>query len=317
MPNKALSNTDPDPKESFYMSSCLTSSWLLLALVIAMLSCLFILAWPSIQKFGLPFIWSTAWSPPTNEFGALPIILGTLITAVMAAIIAAPTAFCVAVLLTHITSPMISAIISRLIEFMAAIPSIIYGIWGLFILAPFLSEHIYIHIMNFASNIPVLNFIFKGIPVGTTLMTATLVLVLMIFPLICAMMRDVIASIPPLVVEASYGVGLTRAQIVWHIFLHYARAGLLGSVVLGLGRALGETMAVTFVIGNAHDMPQGMLMPGTTISATIANEFTEATTHLYQSALIELGLILFVISIIVLMISRNIMKHRVTRGGSQ
>jgi phosphate transport system permease protein len=184
------------------------------------------------------------------------------------------------------------------------------------VLVPLLSQHVFTHLIGHFSNVPILSFVFNGVPVGTTLLTAGVVLAVMIFPLITAMMRDVLGTIPALVIEASFGVGLSRLQVVRRIYIRYARAGLLGSIVLGMGRALGETMAVTFVIGNAHGMPQGLMVPGTTISATIANEFTEAMGKLYISSLVQLGLILFIIAFICLLISRRILKHSLTRGGS-
>lgn len=303
--------------DRLYRLSCQAAACMPLFLLATLIICMLWMSWPSLRAFGWHFLVSTSWNPSANDFGALPIIVGTLLSSVLALIIAVPSAFCVAILLVMMLPKSLSVILSRLIETMAAIPSIIYGLWGLFVLAPFLSTHVYPHWVNGFSSWPVVSFIFRGIPIGTTLFTAGIVLALMVFPLIASMMRDVIAAIPPLVSEASFGVGLSRYQVVRRIYIHYARAGLLGSIVLGLGRALGETMAVTFVIGNAHGMPQGLLMPGTTISSTIANEFTEAMGQLYISSLIELGLILFVIALISLVISRQIMRHSLIRGGSQ
>lgn len=303
--------------DRLYRLFCQSAACLPLFLLVILVMCMVWMSGPSLKAFGWHFLVSSAWNPSTNDFGAFAIILGTLLTSLLALIIAVPSAFCVAILLVMILPKTFAVILSRLIETMAAIPSIIYGLWGLFILAPFLSEHVYPHWANAFSSWPVVSFVFRGIPIGTTLLTAGIVLALMIFPLIASMMRDVIAAIPSLVSEASFGVGLSRFQVVRCIYIHYARAGLLGSIVLGLGRALGETMAVTFVIGNAHGIPQGLLMPGTTISSTIANEFTEAMGELYVSSLIELGLILFVIALISLVISRQIMRHSLIRGGSQ
>lgn len=302
--------------DRYYRWFCQFSACLPLILIIALISSMVYMSWPSIKAFGLHFLYATNWNPATQSFGALPILIGTLISTCLALILAVPTAFCVAVLLIMVVPKNVALVLSRMVETMASIPSIIYGLWGLFVLAPLLSRHVFVHLIGHFSTVPILSFIFNGVPVGTTLLTAGIVLAVMIFPLTTAMMRDVLGAIPALVTEASFGVGLSRLQVVRRIYIRYARAGLLGSIVLGMGRALGETMAVTFVIGNAHGMPQGLMMPGTTISATIANEFTEAMGKLYVSSLVQLGLILFVIALFCLLISRWILRQSLTRGGS-
>jgi phosphate transport system permease protein len=189
--------------------------------------------------------------------------------------------------------------------------------WGMFVLVPLMMNHVQPPLINFFSNIPGLNYIFGGIPSGLGIFTAGIILAIMIIPLISSMMRDVLNHVPDLILEASYGVGATRFEVVRHVLVSYARAGLLGGVILGLGRALGETMAVTFVLGNSPVLPAGLFMPGTTISASIANEFQNAMGHLYPSALLELSLILFVITLITLIISRFFLTRATTRGGSQ
>ena len=288
-----------------------------MVIMIGLIGALLMLAYPSIRHFGFHFFVSGAWNPVTQDFGAVNVILDTLITAVLAVLITVPASFFTAIFIVRLLPPTVSTWFSRLIELMAAIPSIIYGIWGLFAFGPFLAGRVYPFLIGLFASVPVLNRVVTGLPIATTLLTASVILSFMIYPLITSMMRDVIGSIPPNLTEAAYSVGLTRWQMVRSIYVHYTRSGLLGSVVLGLGRALGETMAVTFVIGNAHGDFQGLLMPGSTIASSIANEFTEATSALYQSALVELALILLLISFITLFVSRYILSHQNTRGGTQ
>ena len=289
----------------------------LIVLIFGILISLIVLSLPSIRAFGLHFLYSTAWDPVKEHFGALVEIVGTLVTALIAIIIAVPLSFGIALLVIEILPSGIAAVLARIIELMAGIPSIIYGMWGLFCLAPFLAKHVQPWLIAHTQHIPILNFIFGGLPIGFGIFTAGIILAIMIIPLISSVMRDVLSSIPELLKEAAYGVGATRWEVVKHILVPYTRAGMLGGIILGLGRALGETMAVTFVVGNSHKLFTALFMPGTTISATIANEFTEATGKLYPSALMQLGLILFVITFIVLAISRRLLHNARTSGGVQ
>jgi phosphate transport system permease protein len=289
----------------------------LIVIIAGILLSLVIISWPSIQKFGLPFLWSTDWNPVTGQFGALVEIAGTIATSLIAIIIAVPLSFGIAILIIEILPPKPALIIARTVELMAGIPSIIYGMWGLFVLAPFLAAHIQPWLISHCAHIPVLNYLFGGLPIGFGIFTAGLILAIMIIPLISSVMRDVLASVPELLREAAYGVGATRWEVVTHVLLPYTRSGMLGGVILGLGRALGETMAVTFVVGNSHKLFTGLFMPGSTISATIANEFAEATGKLYPAALMELGLILFIITFIVLALSRRLLRKVKSSGGTQ
>lgn len=272
---------------------------------------------PAIKKFGLGFLINRQWNPVTQNFGAFPAIIGTLLSSAIALIIAIPVSFGIAVLISQMLPRWAANTLARIVELMAGIPSIIYGMWGLFFLAPFMAQYIQPTLINTFANVPVLNYIFGGMPIGISIFTAGIILAVMIIPLISSMMRDVLNNVPDLIQEAAYGVGATRCEVIYHVLVSYARAGLFGGIILGLGRALGETMAVTFVIGNSHAMPSGLFMPGTTISASIANEFTEATGKIYPAALLELSLILFVITLITLIISRYFLSHSTTRGGSQ
>ena len=289
----------------------------LILLVFAVLISLLILSFPSIRQFGLHFLYSTAWDPVKQQFGALVDIIGTLTTSLIAVLIAVPLSFGIAILTVEILPSIPAIILARLIEIMASIPSIIYGMWGLFSLAPFLAKHIQPWLIAHSQPIPILNFIFGGMPIGFGIFTAGIILAIMIIPLISSVMRDVLASVPSLLKEAAYSTGATRWEVIKYILLPYTRAGLLGGIILGLGRALGETMAVTFVVGNSHKLFTALLMPGTTISATIANEFTESTGKLYPAALMELGLILFMITFIILAISRSLLHRAKTSGGVQ
>jgi phosphate transport system permease protein len=289
----------------------------LILLIVAILFSLILLSAPSISAFGFHFLWNSAWDPVHEDFGALVAVLGTLVTSVIAIIIAVPLSFGIAVIIIEVLPPRLGTILARIVELMAGIPSIIYGMWGLFSLAPFLAVHVQPWLIEHCQHIPVLNFVFGGVPIGFGIFTASIILAMMIIPLVSSVMRDVLASVPTLLKEAAYGVGATRLEVVKHILVPYTRAGMLGGVILGLGRALGETMAVTFVVGNSHKLFTALFMPGTTISASIANEFTEATGTLYPSALMELGLILFVITFIVLSISRRFLSKAPKSGGTQ
>lgn len=291
---------------------------LLIALFVVLFVHLIFLSWPSIHHFGLAFLWHDTWSPAKNQFGALPAILGTFISATLSIVIAVPISVGIAVLITQMLgNSMMGKIVARLIELLAGIPSIIYGMWGLFVLAPFLAQHIQPWLIDHFQSIPILNFFFGGLPIGVGIFTASIVLAIMVIPLISSMMRDIIAEVPKELLESVYAVGATRWEVMRNVIFPYIRAGLLGSIILGFGRALGETMAVTFVIGNSHQLFNALFLPGTTISATIANEFNEASGHLYPAALMELGLILFFITFIIISISRYLLRQAKTRGGSQ
>jgi len=259
---------------------------------------------PALQAFGLNFLIEERWNPVTEKFGALAPIYGTLVTSFIAMLIAVPVGLLIAVFLTELCPMWLRRPIGIAIELLAGIPSIIYGIWGLFVFAPFLQETLQPSLIAVFGNIPVLSALFAGPPYGIGILTAGLILAIMVLPFVTSISRDVFDAVPTVLKEAAYGIGCTTWEVVRYVVLPYARVGVIGGVMLGLGRALGETMAVTFVIGNAHRVSSSLLAPGTTISATIANEFTEAVGDLYTSSLIALGLILFVITFIVLAIAR-------------
>lgn len=268
------------------------------------------------QTFGLNFFITESWNPVTEKFGALAPISGTLITALIAMLIAVPIGLGAAIFLTELCPMSLRRPIGVAIELLAGVPSIIYGIWGLFVFAPFLQAHVQPALISAFGSVPVLSSLFAGPPYGIGVFTAGLILAIMVLPFITAVSRDVFETVPQMLKESAFGIGCTTWEVIRSVVIPYTRVGLLGGVMLGLGRALGETMAVTFVIGNAHRISASILAPGTTISATIANEFTEATGDLYTSSLIALGLILFIITFIVLALARLLLMRLEKSAGS-
>ncbi|OBS53329.1 MULTISPECIES: phosphate ABC transporter permease subunit PstC [Methylosinus] len=271
---------------------------------------------PAIRAFGLGFLTTESWNPVTEKFGAVAPIYGTLVTSTIAMIIAVPLGLGIAIFLTELCPHALRRPIGVAIELLAGIPSIIYGIWGLFVLAPFLQQHVQPALISLTGDIPVLSSLFAGPPYGIGMLTAGFILAIMVLPFITSISRDVFDTVPPVLKEAASGVGCTTWEVMRYVVIPYTRVGVIGGVMLGLGRALGETMAVTFVIGNAHRVSSSLLAPGTTISATIANEFTEAVGDVYTSALIELGLILFVITFFVLAAARFMLMRIEQKSGA-
>ncbi|MFO1163182.1 MAG: phosphate ABC transporter permease subunit PstC [Reyranellaceae bacterium] len=269
---------------------------------------------PALGAYGFGFFTTEVWNPVTEQFGALAPIYGTLVTSAIAMLIAVPVGLMVAFFLTELCPPLLRRPIAIAIELLAGIPSIIYGIWGLFVFAPFLQKHFQPFIIDVFADVPVLDGLFAGPPYGIGMLTAGLILAIMVLPFVTSISRDVFEAVPAVLKEAAYGVGCTTWEVFRHVILPYTRVGVLGGFMLGLGRALGETMAVTFVIGNAHKVSASLFAPGTTISASIANEFTEAVGDLYTSSLIALGLILFLITFIVLAIARYMLMRLQSRG---
>jgi phosphate transport system permease protein len=270
-------------------------------------------ALPALQKFGFGFVVNGAWNPVTENFGALAPVYGTLVTSLIAMLIGIPVAFGVALFITELCPKWLKRPLGTMIELLAAIPSIIYGIWGLFVLAPFIQQYVEPALIGTLGKIPGLGMLFAGPPLGIGVLTAGFILAIMVLPFIASVMRDVFETVPPMLKESAYGIGATTSEVVWRVVLPYTRIGVVGGVLLGLGRALGETMAVTFVIGNSHHINASILQPGTTISAALANEFTEAVGDIYQSSLIALGFILFLITFIVLAAAK-LMLLRLQKG---
>lgn len=270
---------------------------------------------PSIKKFGLSFLYVDDWNPPLEIYGAMAPIYGTLATSIIALIIAVPIGLGIAIFLTEICPPALRRPIGIAVELLAGIPSIIYGIWGLFIFAPWFQRTLQPAIIAIFGPIPILSDLFAGPALGIGVLTAAIILSIMILPFITAICRDVFETVPAVLKESAYGLGSTRWEVVWNVVIPYARVGVIGGVMLALGRALGETMAVTFVVGNAQRLSVSLMQPGTTISATIANEFAEATDGMSQAALVELGLLLFVLTFIVLAIARVLLWRLELKAG--
>ena len=250
-----------------------------------------------------------------EDFGALVPIFGTLVTSAIAMAIAIPVSFGIALFLTELSPPWLRRPLGTAIEMLAAIPSIIYGMWGLFVFAPLFQEHVQPLLVGTLGKVPGLGVLFEGPPMGIGMMTAGIILAVMVIPFITAVMRDVFELVPPLLKESAYGLGSTTWEVTWRVVLPYTKVGVIGGIMLGLGRALGETMAITFVIGNAHRLSASLFAPGNSIASALANEFTEAVGDLYTSALIELGLILFLITTIVLACAKLLLMQLAKQEG--
>ncbi|MER8730921.1 phosphate ABC transporter permease subunit PstC [Mesorhizobium sp. M1227] len=277
---------------------------------------LFAGSWQALSSFGFSFLTTESWNPVTEKFGALAPIYGTLVTAAIAILIAVPIGIGIAIFLTELCPRPLRRPIGIAVELLAGIPSIIYGIWGLFVFAPFLQTTIQPFIINIFHGVPGLSSLFAGPPYGIGLLTSALILAIMVLPFITSITKDVFDTVPAVLKESAYGIGCTTWEVTRRVVIPYTRIGIMGGVMLGLGRALGETMAVTFVIGNAHRISASLFAPGTTISATIANEFTEADGDLYTSSLVALGLILFVITFLILAAARYMLMRIDARTGA-
>jgi len=267
------------------------------------------------QTFGWGFLTTEQWDVPASQFGALVPIFGTLVTAGIAMLIAVPVSLGVAVFLTEVAPAWLRGPVSAAIELLAGIPSIIYGMWGLFVLAPALSEHVYPWIDEHLGVMPVVGPLFAGPPLGIGMLTAGLVLAIMIIPFISSVMREVFLTVPNRLKESAYALGSTTWEVVWDVVVPYTRSAVIGGIFLGLGRALGETMAVTFVIGNAYNVSASLLEPGTSIASTIANEFGEAVDPVHKSTLLALGFLLFVLTFIVLSLAKLMLMQLKRREG--
>ena len=266
----------------------------------------------AISEFGLGFLTSQEWNPVTQEFGALSSIYGTLVSTVIAMMLAVPMSIVIALFLVELAPPLLSKVVGYAIELLAAIPSIIYGMWGLFVFAPFMADHVQTPLGEHLGFIP----LFQGPPMGIGLLTSGIILALMILPFVSAVMRDVFRMVPPVLKEAGHGMGATTWEVTYDIVVKYGISGLVGACFLGLGRAIGETMAITFVIGNNHNISPSLFEAGNSIASTLANEFTEAFEPLYLHALVELGLILFMITFVIQVIAQIWLKRIHTRMGA-
>ena len=269
----------------------------------------------SLEKYGVAFLWREDWDPVREQFGALVPIYGTLLTSFIALAIGVPVSFGIALFLTELSPPWLKRPLGTAIELLAAIPSIIYGMWGLFVFTPLFQAHPQPWLIGTLGGVPGLGVLFEGPPLGISMLTAGLILSIMVIPFITAVMRDVFELVPPMLKESAYALGGTTWEVVWRVVLPFTKVGVVGGIMLGLGRALGETMAVTFVIGNAHRLSASLMAPGNSIASALANEFTEAVGDLYFASLIELGLILFAITTVVLAASKLLLSRLARREG--
>jgi len=285
-------------------------AFLVFSLLAAIVVSLAIGAAPSIRHFGVDFLWTEEWDPVREEFGALVPIVGTLATSAIALAIAIPVSFGIAMFLTELSPVWLRRPLGTAIEMLAAIPSIIYGMWGLFVFAPLVQQYVQPPLKSWFAGVPGIGILFSGPPMGIGLLTAGIILAVMVIPFITAVMRDVFELVPPMLKESAYGLGSTTWEVVWKVVLPFTKVGVIGGIMLGLGRALGETMAVTFVIGNMNQLNSlSVFEAANSITSTLANEFAEAGAGLHQASLMYLGLVLFLITFVVLSISKLLLAR--------
>jgi phosphate transport system permease protein len=290
---------------------------LVLMLLLSIIAALGYAALPALTKFGPHFFVSNVWNPVTSEFGALAPIYGTLVTSAIALAIGVPVSFGIAVFLTEMCPAVLRRPLGTAVELLAAIPSIIYGMWGLFVFAPFFADHIQPMLARALGDVWLIGALFQGAPTGLGVLTAGIILAVMVIPFIASVMRDVFEIVPPVLKESAYGLGCTTWEVVRNVVLPYTRIGVVGGIMLGLGRALGETMAVTFVIGNAYRIRASLFEPGNSIASALANEFNEAADPIHRGALIALGLVLFVLTLLVLAASRLLIARLARQEGAR
>lgn len=286
------------------------AAWLTLLLLVGILLSLIQGAWPAISKYGLSFLTSTTWDPVQEEFGGLVMVYGTLMTSIIALVIAVPVSFGIALFLTELSPAWLKRPLGTAIELLAAVPSIVYGMWGLLVFGPILSTYVQQPLQSLLSGVPYLGALVSGPPVGIGILSAGIILAIMIIPFIASVMRDVFEVTPPLLKESAYGLGATTWEVMSKVVLPYTKAGVIGGIMLGLGRALGETMAVTFVIGNMNQLDSlSLFQAANSITSALANEFAEAGAGLHQAALMYLGLVLFFITFVVLSCSKLLLAR--------
>jgi phosphate transport system permease protein len=301
--------------DKLFRATTMFFAFLVFILLFGIIVTLFIGSLPALKAFGPSFFTSSAWNPVDIQFGGLVPIYGTFITALIAMLIGIPVSFGIAIFITELSPIWLKRPIGVAIELLAGIPSIIYGMWGLFVFAPLFADHVQPWINDNLGSLPLIGQVFQGPAMGIGMLTAGIILAIMVIPFTSSVMRDVFEIVPSMLKESAYGLGSTTWEVVWNIVLPYTKTGVVGGIMLGLGRALGETMAVTFVIGNAHELSASLMMPGNTISSALANEFTEAVGDIYTSSLITLGLTLFVITFIILALAKILLIRLSLREG--
>lgn len=286
------------------------AAWLTLAMLVGIIASLVIGAAPAIEEFGLGFLTSAEWDPVQEKFGGLVMIYGTLMTSFIALLIAVPVSFGIALFLTELSPSWLRRPLGTAIELLAAVPSIVYGMWGLLVFSPILSTYVQQPLQSLFAGVPLLGTLFSGPPVGIGLLSAGIILAIMVIPFIAAVMRDVFEVTPPMLKESAYALGSTTWEVMWKVVLPYTKTGVVGGIMLGLGRALGETMAVTFVIGNFNQLESlSLFEAANSITSALANEFAEASEGLHQASLIYLGLVLFFITFVVLALSKVLLSQ--------
>jgi phosphate transport system permease protein len=305
----------PDRFFSFFAHA---AAWLTLGLMAAIIGSLVVGAAPAIKEYGLSFLWRSEWDPVKNSYGGLVMIYGTLMTSFIALLIAVPVSFGIALFLTELSPGWLKRPLGVAVELLAAVPSIVYGMWGLLVFGPILATYVQMPLQSWWGDVPFLGSLVSGPPVGIGILSAGIILAIMIIPFIASVMRDVFEVTPPMLKESAYGLGSTTWEVVYKVVLPYTKTGVIGGIMLGLGRALGETMAVTFVIGNTNQLNSASVFEAAnSISSALANEFAEAAAGLHQASLIYLGLVLFFITFVVLSLSKLLLLKLKKREGGK
>ncbi len=317
MPNSPQNKNIGATLDKLFRYTTMFFAFLVFILLFGIIITLLVGSLPALKMFGASFYTSTSWNPVTIDFGGVVPIYGTFITALIAMLIGIPVSFGIAIFITELSPNWLKRPIGVAIELLAGIPSIIYGMWGLFVFAPLFADHVQPWMNDHLGSLPLIGVLFQGPPMGIGMLTAGFILAIMVIPYTASVMRDVFEIVPSMLKESAYGLGSTTWEVIWNVVLPYTKTGVVGGIMLGLGRALGETMAVTFVIGNAHELSASLMMPGNTISSALANEFTEAVGDVYTSSLITLGLTLFVITFIVLSLAKLLLLRLSLREGKQ
>ncbi len=296
--------------ETLFRALCFSAATFVLVALAGVMISLLIGGWPAFRQFGFGFLVNTEWNPVTEVYGAAGPITGTMITALLSLLMALPLAVGVSVFLVEFCPRVIAQPIATAIDLLAGIPSIVYGMWGLFVFAPFFADHVQLPISQAVTPGGFWDAVFAGVPNGANIFTASVILAIMILPYMSSVFRELFLSVPPQVREAAYGLGCTPFEVIRSIMIPFVKRGMVGVIMLGLGRALGETMAVTYIIGNSHNFPKSLFDSGSTLASTIANEFAESTTEMHTAALIACGLVLFLITFAVLAIARLLLKRQ-------
>jgi phosphate transport system permease protein len=321
----AAAHPEPPPRrrvapwgDAVFALAAHAAAWLTLALLAGIIASLVVGAWPAIHEYGLSFLWRSEWDPVENKYGGLVMIYGTLATSAIALIIAVPVSFGIALFLTELSPGWLRRPLGIAVELLAAVPSIVYGMWGLLVFGPILAQFVQQPLQAVLADVPVLGALVSGAPVGIGILSAGIILAIMVIPFIASVMRDVFETTPAMLKESAYGLGSTTWEVVWKVVLPYTKTGVIGAVMLGLGRAIGETMAVTFVIGNFNQLHSlSLFEAANSITSALANEFAEATPGLHQASLIYLGLVLFFITFVVLSFSKLLLSRLKKREGGR